>query len=220
MTSFQRARTDEQREVRRRVILEAAVQMLQEMPVSSLSLNELSKRVGLARSNVLRYFESREAILLELLGAAASRWLALRIDELPGRIDPGWDLRRRQEVVATDLAAAFDADAMLCELLSAQAGVLEHNVSTEAAIRYRRAVMANVEGLGSLLCDVIPELEVPVATQAAATMVVLAGAIWTHTHPGEAMLAAYAAEPALGVFQNFPEELGRAFLIVLRGALA
>ena len=30
------------------------------MPVAELSLNELSRRVGLAKSNVLRYFESRE----------------------------------------------------------------------------------------------------------------------------------------------------------------
>ena len=33
--------------------------MLAEMPVSELTLNELSRRAGLAKSNVLRYFESR-----------------------------------------------------------------------------------------------------------------------------------------------------------------
>lgn len=36
-----------------------------------MSLNELSRRAGLARSNVLRYSESREAILLELLDRGA-----------------------------------------------------------------------------------------------------------------------------------------------------
>lgn len=36
--------------------------MLSEMPVAKLSLNELSRRIGLAKSNVLRYFESREAV--------------------------------------------------------------------------------------------------------------------------------------------------------------
>jgi hypothetical protein len=43
-----------------------AAAMLREMPVAELSLNELSRRVGLAKSNVLRYFETREAVLLEL----------------------------------------------------------------------------------------------------------------------------------------------------------
>src|SRR3978361_234799 len=73
--TFQRARSEEQRESRRRAILDTAAAMLTEMPVADLSLNELSRRVGLAKSNVLRYFESREAVLLELLHAASQEWL-------------------------------------------------------------------------------------------------------------------------------------------------
>jgi len=60
-------------------ILDTAAAMLLEMPVAEVSLNELSRRVGLAKSNVLRYFESREAVLLELLDRASKQWL----DELP-----------------------------------------------------------------------------------------------------------------------------------------
>ena len=67
---FQRARSEEQREARRRAILDAAAAMLTEMPLAQVTLNELSRRAGLAKSNVLRYFESREAVLLELLDSA------------------------------------------------------------------------------------------------------------------------------------------------------
>ncbi|MFT4053490.1 MAG: TetR family transcriptional regulator [Novosphingobium sp.] len=49
------------------MILTTASAMLSEIPVAEVSLNELSRRVRLAKSNVLRYFESREAVLLELL---------------------------------------------------------------------------------------------------------------------------------------------------------
>src|ERR1700742_2928047 len=49
--------------------------MLAEMPVADVTLNELSRRVGLAKSNVLRYFESREAVLLDLLGSQWQEWL-------------------------------------------------------------------------------------------------------------------------------------------------
>jgi len=73
MTSFKRARSEEQRTQRRRMILDTTAAMLAEMPVAHVSLNELSRRVGLAKSNVLRYFESREAVLLELLDAAELR---------------------------------------------------------------------------------------------------------------------------------------------------
>ncbi len=50
--------------------------MLTEMPVAKLSLNELSRRVALAKANVLRYFESREAVLLDLLDAEIRDWIA------------------------------------------------------------------------------------------------------------------------------------------------
>src|SRR5215468_5865779 len=80
--TFQRARSAEQRAVRRTAILETAAEMLTEMPVADLSLNELSRRVGLAKSNVLKYFESREAVLLELSSAELTAWIDDMNDEL------------------------------------------------------------------------------------------------------------------------------------------
>src|ERR1700757_3590348 len=72
---FQRARRPEQMAARRTAILEAARTMLAEKGVTDISLRELSDRVGLAKSNVLRYFDSREAIFLEVLFADYKLWL-------------------------------------------------------------------------------------------------------------------------------------------------
>src|ERR1039458_6505439 len=87
MTTFQRARSEEQRKVRRRAILDAAAAMLAHTPVAQVTLNELSRRVGLAKSNVLRYFESREAVLLELLHSAWQEWLTQMEADLAGEVD-------------------------------------------------------------------------------------------------------------------------------------
>src|SRR6201996_9304522 len=73
--TFQRARRPEQREARRQAILDAAKAMLVNEPTSEISLREISRRVGLATSNVLRYFDSREAIFLELLAQESATWL-------------------------------------------------------------------------------------------------------------------------------------------------
>src|SRR5437762_11871896 len=80
--TFQRARSAEQRAERRRAILATAATMLTEMPVADLSLNELSRRVGLAKSNVLNYFDSREAVLLELSSAQLDDWVDDLVSEL------------------------------------------------------------------------------------------------------------------------------------------
>lgn len=80
--NFRRARSEEQREIRRQAILETASSMLSDMPVSQISLNELSRRTGLAKSAMIRYFESREAVLLELLDGALRDWVTEIVTEL------------------------------------------------------------------------------------------------------------------------------------------
>ncbi|GAA1201070.1 TetR/AcrR family transcriptional regulator [Streptomyces hebeiensis] len=200
MANFQRARSQEQREIRRKAVLDTTAAMLEEMPVSAVSLNELSRRVGLAKSNVLRYFEPREAILLESLDRAWQQWIA----HLPALLDAGIEkeasVQRRGEQVATMLARSLAGRRILCDLLSSQAGVLEHNVSAEVAARYKHAAVANGVAIATLTRRYLPELG-DEAAQLTAAMIMAIGAVRTHAQPSEAMLDAYQADPALAAFQ-------------------
>src|SRR6202789_1869721 len=107
--------------MRRQAILKSAAAMLNEMTVAQVSLNELSRRVGLAKSNVLRYFESREAVLLELLDAAFQGWLTQLAPELESAIDPNAASSDRGDQLAAALAASLESEPVLCDLFSAQA---------------------------------------------------------------------------------------------------
>ena len=158
MVMFQRARSEQQRELRRRAILDAAAAMLAEMPVAEVTLNELSRRVGLAKSNVLRYFESREAVLLELLDLAAQEWLAQLEQDLAGAIRPGGPAAGRADQLAAVIAASLAARPVLCDLAGAQSAVLERNVSAQVAAEYKRATITNVGTLGRLVLGCLPEL--------------------------------------------------------------
>ncbi|MER5885863.1 TetR family transcriptional regulator [Streptomyces sp. NPDC001941] len=221
MTTFQRARSEEQREIRRRAVLDVTAAMLEELPVTAVSLNELSRRVGLAKSNVLRYFESREAILLELLDRAWRQWNA----DLPALLDSAVDAAapadRRGEQLAAALTGSLDGRRTLCDLLSAQAGVLEHNVSPEVAARYKRAAIARVAELAALVRGHLPELGEHGATRLTAAVIMTVGAVWTHARPSEAMLAAYEADPALAAFtMDFADSLDEMLTTLTAGALA
>ncbi len=210
MTTFQRARSEEQREVRRRSILDAAAAMLAEMPVAQVSLNELSRRAGLAKSNVLRYFESREAVLLELLDAAWQEWLGAL--DLP---------RSGYEDVAGELVASLAARPVLCDLLGAQAAVLERNVSPTVAATYKRSAIANVGALGAIVDAAVPGLTEAAAQRFAAAAVLSAGAVWTHSQPSAGMLAAYEAEPELAALRlDFTDALTELLVVLLAGLLA
>jgi AcrR family transcriptional regulator len=219
VATFQRARSEQQREARRQSILETAASMLNEMPVSELSLNELSRRVGLAKSNVFRYFESREAVLLDLLAEAASSFLAEIDAQLPGQVE---SVRREERAVAvaSKLASAFAAHPMLCELLSAQAGVLEHNVSVQVAARYKRSARDSLVGLAQLLRRIFPKLPIYGSEQAASTIIVLVGALWTRSRPAPAVRKACESDPSLAFFNiPFEKSLQDAIAVFLNGLL-
>lgn len=191
--TFRRARSDEQREERRRAILEVLAGMLGEMPVSEVSLNELSRRVGLAKSNVLRYVESREAALLDLLHDEFGAWVA-EIADAPVSAGSPED---RIDGLAGLLAGTLAARPVLCDLLGAQFAVLERNVSTELAGRHKRGLLDTMNELVGVARRHLPELTAEAAFKLAAATVLCTGSVWTACQPTEAMTAAYAANPDL-----------------------
>ena len=221
VTTFQRARSEEQREVRRQAILAAAAAMLAEMPVAQVTLNELSRRVGLAKSNVLRYFESREAVLLELLDSAWQEWLTALEAGLDGAVNATASPAGRGDQLAAALAVSLGARPVLCDLLSTQAAVLERNVSVEVAATYKRASLADVTRLGRLIRRHLGELGDQDAERLAAGAVLVAGALWAHAQPSAAVLAAYEADPALAVMRtDFTTTMREVLEVLIAGLLA
>jgi AcrR family transcriptional regulator len=219
--TFQRARSKEQREIRRRTILDTAVAMLGEMPIAELSLNELSRRVGLAKSNVLRYFESREAVLLELLEQALRTWLAEVSDELSATVDPGLSARERGDQLAAVLSRSLARNTMLCDLLGAQPGVLEQNVSVEAIVRYKRSTLDALSDMTDLVRDHLPELGDDGTRVVCMMTVILAGALSTYCRPSASALAAYAADPTLAELRiDLGRDLEIGVATVIAGTLA
>ncbi len=218
---FQRARSEEQREARRVAILGAAAAMLAEMPVAQVTLNELSRRAGLAKSNVLRYFESREAVLLELLDSAWQDWLVQLDKDLEDAVDVAAPLAERSDQLAAAVAASLAARPMLCDLISAQAAVLERNVSPQVAAQYKRASVVGISALGGLMLRYVTELGEPDAVRLAGAAVMMTGALWPHTQPSAAMLAAYAADPALAAMRlDFTATVREVLQVMIAGLLA
>ena len=196
-TTFQRARSDEQRAIRRQTILDTATAMLAEMPVADLSLNELSRRVGLAKSNVLRYFDSREAVLLELLDSLTREWLEHLSRELPAAVNARAGFERRAERLAGVVAQSLADRPVLCDLIGAQAGVLEHNVSSDAIVSFKRRGLAQAAAFGDLIRQALPELSEDQTWRLVIGVFLLASALWAHATPPQAVVDAYEQIPEL-----------------------
>ena len=217
--TFQRARSEEQRRIRREAILETASAMLDEMPVAAVTLNELSRRVGLAKSNVLRYFDSREAVLLELLDGSLQSWLASLEAELEAGIEAGAAPETRARQLAVILARSLAERVVLCDLFGAQGGVLEHNVTLEAVKRHKRSSRERLATMTGLVLRHVPELG-DGAEVFCLMSLVTAGAVSSYVPPPPVLVAAYADEPELGVLHlDLRTALETAFTASLVGVL-
>ncbi|GGM87827.1 TetR family transcriptional regulator [Lentzea pudingi] len=198
--SFRRARQPAQKEQRRETILAAARGLAQERGVARVSLGDIATAVGLVKSNVLRYFGTREEIYLQLTTRDGTGWadaVSTRLESASG-IGP----------MATALADSFAERPLYCDLISHAETMLEHNVSLDVLRTYKLWAIDMYGRVGERIAAVCPEL----TTAEGASVVFAAGAFVGRLHPitrpPAALAELYEREPAIAaVFPPFQPAL-------------
>jgi AcrR family transcriptional regulator len=211
--TFQRARRPEQREARRQAILDVAEAMLAKEPTSEISLREISRLVGLATSNVLRYFDSREAIFLELLARESTRWL----DELEQELDelqPGSGVTACERVAGV-WAATLAKRPTLCELWSVMSSVLERNVAVETVRHFKRGAIARNQRLADLIAQRIDGLRPGAAVEVASMASTFIAGVWPLANPGPTVIAATEDPDLLAAHVDFQARMARMLVLLL-----
>jgi AcrR family transcriptional regulator len=181
--AYQRARRPEQKEERREAILAAARELAAERSVREISLGDIARRVELAKSNLLRYFQSREEIFLTLLLREWADWTADASE-------------RVGDDVAGALAATLAARPFFCDLLGEQAAVLERNVSADTVRSFRAATIELVEALAGDIAAVTGLNPGDAFEVVGAALIITAG-LWPLTTPAPHVAAMYAGTDLL-----------------------
>jgi len=204
--TYQRARRPEQKLERRDAILGAARELALRDGVRAVSLADIAARVGIHKSALLRYFETREQIFLELTAAAWREWTAALHAELdpaapdsvsPGPAGPGSSGAGAQALVADVFAKSFGDRPLLCDLIAHTPLNLERNVSVETVRRYKLTSLAAVDEAAALVRSVLPGLTLAECGEFVAALASLAGAVWQIANPAPALAELYASDPAL-----------------------
>lgn len=179
--SFLRARRPEQKQQRRESILAAARRLALEHGVRRVTLGSVADAVGLAKSNVIRYFGTREEIFLVL---AAEDWQEWR-NEVVARLDAG------EEAIGA-LAESLAERPLFCDLLSQTATILEHNISLEAARTFKHTVLAAISSLSAQIARARPGLTEHECTDLVSTAGALAGTLYPMATPSPVLAELYA----------------------------
>lgn len=210
-TAFQRARTEQQRDERREHILAVARELLTTRRVAELGLNELARHVGLAKSNVLRYFGSREAVLLELTRREYTGWLDEVTSTQPGDA-PGF---------AAKLATAAVARPLLADLLSGLMTTLEHNVSTGEIVSFKLAMYEQLARLQDALDQALGPVQEPQRLTLIPGIHALIVEFHSLAHPSDALRQAARQDPRIHCgLDDHLDALTTALTLYLNGARA
>jgi AcrR family transcriptional regulator len=199
--TFQRARRPEQKQQRREAILGAARQLALRDGVRNVSLTDIAAQAGIHKSALLRYFETREEIFLELTAQAWLGWVQALHAELDGASGRGAAASALGDgpaaLVADVIARSFADRPLLCDLIPHTALNLERHVSVAAVRRYKLTSLGVISDAAGLVRQVLPDLTADECREFVATMATLAGSLWQIANPPPALARLYASEPEL-----------------------
>ncbi|MEY9856043.1 AcrR family transcriptional regulator [Catenulispora sp. GAS73] len=199
---FERARTPEAKRARQQAILAAAARLATADGVREVTASAVADEVGMHKSAMLRYFETREDIFLQLAADAWGEWstaVRAELEALAAR--PAAAAGRHEQDEAAHAAAAVLAHSLVsrplfCDLLAHTPLNLERNVSFEKVKAFKIRAVAAVADVAAALCTATP-LRLDQARSVVATTTSMAGAMWQMAAPGTNLRAFYESEPEL-----------------------
>ena len=188
---FQRARSGDAKRQREDAILDAARRLGEQRGVRSVTLTDIAEEVGLHKSAMLRYFETREQIFLTLTAREWRSWSAA-LRTRTRKFEPGVGPARVSKAVANSLVER----PLFCDLLAQAPLNLERNVSLDSVRTFKLATLDEVHAIAAELHRLIG-VNTQQAVDIIATATSLAGAFWQMATPGPTIQQLYRSDPQL-----------------------
>ncbi|HEX4253831.1 MAG TPA: TetR family transcriptional regulator [Streptosporangiaceae bacterium] len=192
-TGFQRARSAQAKQERESAILAAAQELGAARGIRTVTLTDIADAVGMHKSAMLRYFETREQIFLRLTAIGWHEWsadLRSRLGELPAHAPAP------AGTISQAFADSLVARPMFCDLLAQAPLNLERNVSLESVRAFKLATLEEVHAISAELTR-LRDLTEQQAVDVIATATSMAGALWQMATPGPEVQALYRSDPRL-----------------------
>jgi AcrR family transcriptional regulator len=135
----QRARSTEQKALRRHAVLVAAETYFREVGYEAFSMAQLAKKTGFAKGTLYLYFQTREELFLTLYEQSLIRWSQVFIDDLSNSMT--------SKAYSQKLFSTASADGTFLPLLIRLEHMIEHNVDIPRLISSKQVFILQVEAL-------------------------------------------------------------------------
>ena len=209
---WQRARSDEQKNQRRQILLSTASRMFSDQPLETISLNAIAREANVSKANIYRYFESREQVFLQLTLEALEQFAETaerRLSLLEGPASG--------EEVARIYAESFVDHPRFARLSSVLSTVLEKNVSSEAIVSFKLAYLESLDRLFAATHRALTDLsEEQIGRVIQAAYILMVG-MWPAANPVEAVAEALERPELQSMCINFQADYPVLLAATIRG---
>jgi AcrR family transcriptional regulator len=213
-SDFQRARSPEAKQHREDAILAAARSLGAERGIRQITLTDIADAVGMHKSALLRYFETREQIFLRLTAEDWREWSAALRSKLERIGSP------TAKTVASAFSTTLADRTMFCDQLAQAPLNLERNVSLEAVRAFKLVTHNEVDAIVDVLRRIMPGLTERDCIDIIAAATSLSGAFWQMANPAPEVAALYRSDSRMthAVFEVEPR-VRRVLTAMLKGTL-
>lgn len=210
-----RANTPAQREQRKEAIYRAALEIFSEDGYLETSLNAIAARAGIAKSNVYRYYHSKDEVFLDIFMELYDRWFAdigAKLDELPARPSPA--------LFASVFAASFAGHDDLLSLTPHLFVSIEANSSRDQLFKFKCFTRDRFEAFRHASERIYPELNLDDIYNFLRLIHGPVSSFWAASQLNATLTEIYKHDDFAPLRSHFTKDLQMAIEVIIEGLLA
>jgi len=149
---FERARSNEQKELRLKQIKDATMHLYNTVVYQDISMASIAKELDFTRGNLYKYYATKEEILLDVLSDRINLWhhnLDAEMTNIPIN-----DTKQFCEIWANVTNDSKD----FLKLFSILFSIIERNVSVEKLTEFKKEILASNMEAANLIKEKFPDL--------------------------------------------------------------
>ena len=171
--TWQRARSEEQKDERLRQITDAAEKLFQKKNYAEITLKDIAEQLSFTRANLYKYAKTKEEIFLMVFQKHISHWVKATHKAIPADVLPLTD-----EEFAKRWSKTLAQEKTLLRVRPLLNALIEENVRTELFVEFKSAIWHDSFDLLPLLQKELPFLDKAAAKHLFKVQLLYAGAAY------------------------------------------
>lgn len=181
---FRRARTNLQIEERRKEIIQAVSNILENGDIDDVNFKAISEMTSIARPTIYKYYKTKEEILLDILSDDIKVWTNI-VEDFTNN-----NQTLSKEAFSEALALAFDRSPRMLKFLSLLSTVFEQNCSLEKLVEFKKEMMQEMSSLYRSMSKYFPEASHQELEMTLVTIMSFISGLYPMTHNSEKQIEA------------------------------